>query len=65
MPKKPNPVESARVFIRPSKEVAAYLDELALLGIHGKTRSEVATALVGRGIERLIREGFLKLRRQE
>ncbi len=53
---------TVRVDIRPSAEVAAYLDDLVALGIHGKTRSEVARALVGYEIERLIREGLLKIR---
>ena len=46
-----------------SEEVASYLDDLSRLGIHGKNRSEVARTLVSQGIERLIREGFLVLRR--
>lgn len=55
---------TARIDIRPSEEVAAYLDQLAAIGIHGKTRSEVARTLVGYEIERLIREGILKLRKE-
>jgi len=58
----PNENGTARVDIRPSEEIAAYLDQLATMGIHGKTRSEVARTLVGYEIERLIREGILKLR---
>jgi hypothetical protein len=42
--------------------VAAYLAELAKVGIHGKTPAEVAKALVGNEIERLIREGIIRLR---
>jgi len=53
---------SVRVDIRISEEVAAYLDQLTLIGIHGKTRSEVARTLIGYEIERLIREGIVKLR---
>lgn len=59
----PNANETARVYIRPSGEVAAYLDQLAKIGIHGKTRSEVAKTLIGNEIERLIRERVLRLRK--
>jgi hypothetical protein len=44
-------------------EVAAYLEALAKVGIHGKTPAEVAKALVGNEIERLIREGIIPLRK--
>jgi hypothetical protein len=62
VPRKANGVDSERVYIRPSAEVGAYLDELARLGFYGATRSEVAKTLVYREVERLIREGFIKLR---
>jgi hypothetical protein len=53
---------TSRIYISPSAEIAAYLNELAGVGIHGKTKSEVANTLISREIERLIREGILKLR---
>jgi len=53
-----------RVVIRPSAEVERYLQDLADLGIHGKTKSEVAKTLVQNEIERLVRERFIGLRRK-
>ncbi len=52
---------SERVNLRLSPEIVAYLERLAELGIHGKTPSEVAKTLIGREIERLIREDFLTI----
>jgi hypothetical protein len=63
MARKPNKHQTAPISIRPSAEVAAYLAELAKVGIHGKTPAEVAKALVGNEIERLIREGIIRLRK--
>ena len=48
-----------RINIRSSDEIVGYLDDLAEIGIHGKTRTEVAKALIATQIERLIREGLL------
>ena len=55
--------DNTRIYIRPSQEIVQYLDELAALGIHGKTRTEVAKTLVGNEIERLIEKGFLQIRK--
>jgi hypothetical protein len=63
MPRSPNENETSRISIRASAEVGAYLDELAVIGIHGKTRSEVAKTLLGNEVERLIRDGLLGVRR--
>jgi hypothetical protein len=63
MPRRPNKTQTADIHVTASKEVEAYLEELAGIGIHGKTPSEVAKFLIGYGIERLIREGIIKLRR--
>ena len=52
----------ARVHVRMSVEVVKYLDQLAAIGIHGKTRAEVAKTLIGNEVERLVREGILTLR---
>ena len=63
MPRKPNKNRTVPVTIRSSEEVAAYLETLARVGIHGKTQAEVAKTLVGNEIERLIREGIIRLRK--
>jgi len=63
MARRPNKNNSATILIRPSAEVAFYLDELASIGIHGKTRAEVAKTMVGTEVERLIREGIVRLRK--
>lgn len=55
-------MDSERVFITLSAQNASYLEDLAQIGIHGVTPSEVAKHFVENGIERMVREGFLKLK---
>jgi hypothetical protein len=52
---------AARLYVRTSAEIESFLDQLVVVGIHGKTRAEVAKTLISAQIERLVREGFLKL----
>jgi len=54
--------DCVRCDIRPSAEQAAYLDDLARVGLYGKTRTEVARYLVVQGLERLVQAGILTLR---
>jgi hypothetical protein len=56
--KKP-PVDVARVNLRVSRQLYDCLGELAALGVHGVTHSEVAWTLVVRGVEELWRDGIL------
>jgi hypothetical protein len=63
MARKPNKNSSARLFIRPSSQVVSYLEQLAELGIHGTTPSEVAKKLIENEVERLIRDEILQLHR--
>ena len=58
-----NSPKTGSIHVRPSADVIRYLDDLAHIGIHGKTPSEVAKTLIGNEIERLIREGMLQLRK--
>lgn len=58
-----NLVETTRLTFSPSAEVVSYLDDLVRLGIHGKGRADVVNAMVAREVERLIKEGFLQLRK--
>lgn len=51
----------ARLSLRPTAELNAYLERLAKLGIHGKTRADVALNLLSREIERLITQGFIRI----
>lgn len=62
MPRKPNVNRTTRISVSPSAEVVTYLEELARIGIHGKTPAEVAKTLIGYEIERLVREGVVKIR---
>jgi hypothetical protein len=56
---------SDRIYLRLSEEMISYLSQLAQLGVHGDTPTQVAEALVSRGIENLLIEDFfLKARRQ-
>lgn len=50
-----------RINLTVSAQIERYLNELANLGIHGSKPTEVANALLSREIERLVKEGFLKL----
>lgn len=58
-------METTRLTFSPSAEVVSYVDDLVRLGIHGKARADVVNAMVVREIERLIKEGFLQLRKPE
>jgi len=60
-----NLVETTRLTFSPSAEVVSYIDDLVRLGIHGKARADVVNSMVIREIERLIKDGFLKLRKPE
>jgi hypothetical protein len=56
---KKSPADIARVNLRVSRQLYDCLGELAGLGIHGVTHSEVAWTLVVQGIEGLWRDGIL------
>lgn len=53
--------DNSRINIRTSPEILGFLDQLVDIGIHGKTRSEVAKTLLSNEIERLIRDGVISL----
>jgi hypothetical protein len=53
------------VSVRTTPEIIQFLNRLAKIGIHGKTKTDVARYLISNGIERLAREGFLKLPDEE
>jgi hypothetical protein len=61
MARKPNPSGTRNCTIRLSSQTYSYLERLAELGIHGVTAAEVGKNLVGREVERLIREKFLTI----
>jgi len=52
---------NCRINIRTSPEIFGYLGQLVTIGIHGKTKSEVAKTLISNEIERFIREGLITL----
>ena len=60
MPKKKENGE--RLNLRVPRQLCEYLQELADVGIHGDSRSDVARTLLSYEVERLIRDGILKLR---
>lgn len=62
MPRKTNENKTGRIFVSTSAEVLRYLEELAKIGIHGKTASEVAKTLIGYEVERLVREGIIRIK---
>ncbi len=58
---KPGPGKDRdRVSISPSRQVSTYLAQLARLGVHGDTPTEVVEHLLSRELERLLAEGILK-----
>jgi hypothetical protein len=63
MARTPNANHSVRVTITASAQVGGYLDDLIGVGIYGQTQSEVAKTLVASGIERLIKDGVLQIKR--
>lgn len=65
MPRTKNLVETTRLTFSPSAEIVAYVDDLVRLGIHGKGRADVVNTMVVREVERLIKEGFLELRKPD
>lgn len=52
-------VETYQLRVSISDQTHQYLLQLASIGIHGATAPEVAKTLIGREVERLIREGLL------
>lgn len=59
-----NGEDGVRCDIRPSKDQAAYLDQLVRIGLYGKNRTDVARYLVVKGLERLAEQGIVKLNQQ-
>jgi len=55
--------KAVRINLTVSKEVEGYLRQLGEIGVHGTKPTEVASALLSREIERLIKDGFLKINR--
>ena len=55
--------ENKRVAISATPEIMNYLEDLASIGIHGKTPTEVAKTLLSNEIERLIREDIIQLKK--
>src|ERR1041385_5856010 len=54
-----------RINLRVQPKFHAYLEELASAGIHGDTPTEVAKVLLTLQVERLVREGFIRMRFEE
>lgn len=53
--------KSVRINLTVSEQVERYLVELSASDIHGSKPTEVASTLISREIEKLFKEGFLKL----
>ncbi len=60
-----NPLKAKQLRYSGNEIVEAYLEEIVLTGLFGRTPGEVAERLVSQGIERLIREGTIKRRTPE
>ena len=50
-----------RFTVRISERLADYVEAVAKLGVHGSTSAEVARKFIENEIERLIREGLIKI----
>jgi len=62
MPKPPNTIKSKKITVTTTLDVHAYLEQLVRGGLYGKNAAEAAERLISRGIEMLIRDGFIKFR---
>jgi hypothetical protein len=62
MPKTANPTDSDTVRITLSTESARLLDELAVKGIYGRNRAEVAARFVDQKLQEFVDRPTLKLR---
>lgn len=62
MPKTPNPSDSDTVRITLSSESVRLLDELAVKGIYGRNRAEVAARFVDQKLQEFVDRPTLKLR---
>jgi hypothetical protein len=62
MPKTANPSESDTVRITLSSESIRMLDELAVRGIYGRNRAEVAARFVDQKLQDFVDQPTLKLR---
>jgi hypothetical protein len=62
MPRRKNTSPTTKFRVSTSSQNADYLATMETLGIWGKTRAEIVERLIGAEVERLIREGILKLR---
>ena len=49
-----------RIAVHVSQQMSDYIDALVAVGLHGRTPPEVATQLIGRQLENLLKDGILK-----
>jgi hypothetical protein len=47
--------------VRVSERLADYIDAVVAVGVHGSTTAEVARKFIENEVERLIREGLIKV----
>ena len=59
MPRRPNAHRSARLTVRVTPQIVAYIKRLMGRGLYGKTDTEVAANMLARGIESVIERGHL------
>jgi len=55
------PSGRTRFTVRISERLADYLEAAVKLGVHGATNAEVARKFIENEIERLVREGMIKI----
>ena len=55
------PNRRTRFTVRISERLADYLEAAVKLGVHGATNAEVARKFIENEIERLVREGMIKI----
>ncbi len=58
-------VDSKQIKVSVSKEIENYLEELARIGVQGKTAAEVARTFINNEVERLILQGFIQQKNKE
>jgi hypothetical protein len=59
--RKPNKSKPKILYLHVAPEMRRYLEQLIPTGLYGKTAPEVAVSLLSRELERIVKDGFLKL----
>ena len=60
MPRIPNHIPTVQITLSTTPPLKKHLEKLVATGLYGKNAAEAADRLLGREVERLIKEGVLR-----